>query len=123
MSLLKELKDAETLNDLARLLGFSAKTLAFVLYKIPDEKKYHTFEVPKKDGGVRVISAPDNRLKNLQRRLANILNSCVLEIDQDNELKILAHGFKVGLSIHTNANSHKNRRYVLNFDIKVFLVS
>ena len=63
MADLTKLKAATTLNDVALLLGVKPATLAFVLYKIPDQQKYSTFSVPKKSGGERVISAPDKRLK------------------------------------------------------------
>jgi RNA-directed DNA polymerase len=123
VSLLNKLKNAKKLNDFALLLGFRPNMLAYVLYKIPEGEKYVSFEIPKKDGGIRVINAPKDRLKNLQRRLTNILNSCIEELDKDNGQNTLAHGFKTGFSIHTNAKIHKNKRYVLNFDIEEFFPS
>jgi len=123
VSLLRKLKESKSLNDLAYILGFSPKNLAFILYKIPEEDKYQLFEIPKKDGGIRLINAPDARLKNLQRRLANVLYACIDEIDDHHGLKSLTHGFKRDLSIHTNAKVHKNKRHVLNFDIEDFFPS
>jgi RNA-directed DNA polymerase len=120
MSLLKRIKEASSLADVAFILGFSPQSLAFVLYKIPDNEKYLSFKIPKKNGGDREISAPEPRLKNLQRRLANVLNACSAELDKEKNKKNLAHGFKKKFSIHTNANLHKNRRFVLNFDLQDF---
>lgn len=123
MTSIKELKSLETLADLSNILGFSSKNLAYVLYVIPNDKKYFSFEIPKKNGGKRVIQAPEPSLRNLQRRLANLLNNCSIELDKEKNVRPLAHGFKKKRSIHTNAKVHKNKRYVLNFDIQDFFPS
>ena len=123
MSDLRLLQNASTLKDFSKILGFTPSKLAFIIFKIPENKKYSSFELPKKDGGYRTINIPDPRLKYLQKKLANLLNACIEELDEANNLKPLAHGFKSGLSIHTNAKIHKNRRYVLNFDIEDFFPS
>ncbi len=117
---LKGIKDAKSLGDIAYLLGFSPAGLAYILYKIPNNKKYYSFQIKKKNGGVRDILAPEPSLKKLQRRLANFLYSCSFEIDMEKNKQPLAHGFKKNLSIYTNAKCHKNRRFVLNFDIEDF---
>lgn len=120
MSVLKSLKDAENIDDLAALLGYSAKTLAYILYKIPLKAKYTTFQVPKKSGGFRDISAPIDHLKVLQRHLANTLYACRDEIDRESGRKAISHGFRRGYSIVTNAQPHHSRRFVLNLDLKDF---
>ncbi|MCH7499617.1 MAG: RNA-directed DNA polymerase [Nitrospinae bacterium] len=123
MSSLKELKNSKTLADLSHILGFSPQSLTYVIYIIPSTKKYYSFEVPKKNGGKRLIQAPEPSLKNLQRRLANLLNNCSIELDKKKRGRSLAHGFKKEHSIHTNAKVHRNKRYVLNFDIQDFFPS
>jgi RNA-directed DNA polymerase len=126
MTHLKGLKAATTLNDVAILLGVKPATLAFVLYKIPDHHKYTTFSVPKKSGGERIISAPDPRLKLIQSRLGKLLEKCQLEVEAMLKVKpqcVLAHGFKAGLSIQTNAMSHRGRRWVFNTDLQDFFPS
>jgi RNA-directed DNA polymerase len=45
---LDNLKAATSLSDVAKLLGHKPSSLAYVLYKLPDAKKYTTFEIPKK---------------------------------------------------------------------------
>lgn len=120
MSVLKSLKEAETIDDLAALLGYSAKTLAFILYKIPPADKYTSFQIPKKSGGFRDISAPIDHLKVLQRHLANVLYACRDEIDKQSGRRALSHGFRRGYSIVTNARPHHRRRFVLNLDLKDF---
>jgi RNA-directed DNA polymerase len=57
----------------------------------------------------------------LQRRLSDLLQNCVEEINQaQNRKDQLAHGFKRGRSIITNATKHRKRRYVLNIDLQDF---
>jgi retron-type reverse transcriptase len=126
MSYLPRLKAATTLNHVAALLGIKPATLAFVIYWIPDQNKYRTFSVPKKSGGERIISAPDPRLKLIQSRLAKLLEQCQLEVEAKLKVKpqcVLAHGFKAGFSIQTNAINHRGRRWVFNADLQDFFPS
>ena len=125
MSVLEQLRAADSLEAFAHLLGFSPRGLAYVLYKISEERKYSTFEIPKKTGGMRIIKAPDKRLALLQRRLANLLYACLEELKNSRPIRYrsLAHGFEKKRSIVTNAALHKRRRYVLNFDLEDFFPS
>jgi RNA-directed DNA polymerase len=124
LSKLQELKSVATREDFARLLGYQPKFFAFVLYKQPKGTKYQEFEIPKRSGGVRKISAPEPRLKLLQRRFADLLYECQTEIEKKRVgQRSLSHGFKRDHSIISNARPHKNRRYVLNIDIRDFFPS
>lgn len=126
MSDLSALKSAATINDVAILLGMKPAALAFILYKIPDHLKYTTFTVPKKSGGDRIIFAPDERLKLVQSRLGKLLEKCQLEVEAKLKVKpqcVLAHGFKPGFSIQTNAINHRGRRWVFNTDLQDFFPS
>lgn len=139
MSKLQSLRSATCLDDLATLLGYKPSSLAYIIYKIPDEKKYTTFEVPKKNGELRSIQAPVPRLKTLQQHLSRLLQECdneiaelaIPDLENKNSAEIkriklkreLAHGFKRNRSIYTNALVHKNRRFVLNFDLEDFFPS
>ena len=126
MASLSALKAAATLSDVAILLGLKPASLAFVLYKLPDSRKYTTFTVPKKSGGERIIFAPNKRLKLIQSPLGKLLEKCQLEVEAKLKVKprcILAHGFKTGFSIQTNAINHRSRRWVFNTDIQDFFPS
>ena len=124
MSKLQRLRDAKTLDDVAHLLGFLPKGLAFVLYKIDPVKKYSVFEIPKRDGGKRQIKSPEPRLLLLQKRLAKLLYECLDELAKTKPpRRSLAHGFEKKRSIITNATLHKRRRYVLNLDLQDFFPS
>ena len=126
MSYLEKLRDAKTLKDVARILGKKPQTVSYLLYILPDAEKYRSFEIPKRNGGTRLINAPVDKLKGLQRRLANVLYSCVAEIEKKIEKSApppLAHGFARERSIFTNASVHRRRRYVLNLDLQDFFPS
>jgi hypothetical protein len=75
MTRLEHLQSAKSLSDLAKLLNYTPKGLAYVLYKTSVEARYSTFKIPKSGGGVRTIQAPEKQLKLLQRRLADLLGS------------------------------------------------
>ncbi len=124
MSSIEKLKNATTLQDFAAILGYKAKTLSYILYRIPEENKYIEFTIPKRNGGSRTIKAPEERLKHLQRRLADLLNKCFEESCQlSKHKKSLSHGFRKKHSIVTNAYNHRNKRYVFNVDLKDFFPS
>src|SRR5262249_54926928 len=113
MSRLAALKASTNLSDLAALLAFKPKALSYVLYKQPEAKKYRTFDIPKRNGGQRTIKAPMDALKLIQRRLSDLLQDCVDEINTSKKRKDrTAHGFKRKRSIITNARRHRHRRYV-----------
>lgn len=119
-----ELKASTTLSDVARLLGYKPKSVSYILYILPTDKKYFTFEIPKRNGGQRTINAPAPELKMLQRRLADLLQDCLDEINNAKSLKDrTAHGFKRKLSIITNARQHRHRRSVFNVDLENFFPS
>lgn len=124
MTKLSSLKSATSLSDLAKLLRFKPSALSYILYKQPPTAKYLTFEIPKRKGGTRAISAPSDALKLLQRNLSGLLQDCVEEINAaKNRKDRIAHGFKRKRSIITNGRQHRSRRYVFNADLEDFFPS
>lgn len=105
-----------TRADVAHLLDIDEEHLIYYLYRLPKEKKYITFKIPKKSGDERTIQSPTKSLKILQNKLSQILNAVY-------KPKKCVHGFVEGRSIRTNAMRHKNQRYVFNFDLKDFFPS
>lgn len=77
---------------------------------------YHTFTIPKKSGGVRVICAPDEDLKRRQRGLLK-------EIQSKLWISKRAHGFAIKRNILTNAKAHIGKKWILNLDIRNFFTS
>lgn len=77
---------------------------------------YHNFEIPKKSGGTRTITAPGGELKKIQTVLAFILDYLYL-------VPAPVMGFVGERSVVTNAEKHAGRPYVLNIDLKDFFPS
>lgn len=126
MSILENLKKATTVRDLAVLLDLKLGMLTFILYKTPVATLYTVFEIPKKHGGNREISAPQSSLKLIQHRLSNLLHECSVAINknlghvEDAERSGISHGFKKHHTIMTNGRPHVTRRYVFNADLHDF---
>lgn len=126
MSQLNNLKSAVSLKDIADLLEVKVAMLSFILYKKPKATLYSKFDIPKRHGGIREISAPEQHLKLIQHRLAKLLQDCVDEINEldgkenDSDRLGVAHGFKRKRTIMTNARAHITRRYVFNVDLHDF---
>lgn len=105
-------------------LDSEATLLAYLVVSPKELKKlwwygstmYKQFPVAKGPGKQRLITAPDNRLKMLQRKLAPLL-------DQLYRVRNPVHGFVLDRSVKSNAEAHKNRRYVVNLDLKDFFPS
>jgi len=124
MSRLSGLKAAESLADVAALLRFKPKALSYLLYVLPSTGKYRTFEIPKRSGGKRTIRAPAEKLKVLQRNLAELLQDCVDELALEKKRRDDAsHGFTRNRSIISNAARHRRRRWVFNIDLADFFPS
>lgn len=121
MKKIEALRAVSSVAELALLLGFKESSLNYILFKIPDARKYRTFEIPKRRGGYRTIAAPDPRLKLLQKNLSILLNECLAEIE--GEILSPSHGFRLERSIFTNAAQHRQRRHVLNLDLQDFFPS
>ncbi len=102
--------------DVARLLDLTVKQLNFHLYVLSPDQKYKVFEVAKKSGGTRKISAPASPIKIIQRKLKQVLDAVYIP-------KPSTQGFVAGRSIVSNAQIHKKRRYVLNLDLEDFFPS
>ena len=121
---LEKLQSVKNRKELATLLGFEPSAVSYILYITPDNRKYSEFTIPKSGGGSRNIKAPMSQLKLLQRRLADLLNNCLDEIQNNsNSSGVLSHGFRRNCSIITNARNHTRKRHVFNIDLKDFFPS
>lgn len=80
------------------------------------DRRYNTFFIKKKSGGVRTISAPCPLLKDVQRCLVLIFKSLFSR-------NSWTYGFVDGLSVADNAKKHVGMRYVLNIDLENFFPS
>ena len=93
--------------------------MCFIKLMVP--KNIVSFKFRKKNGGTRDIKAPIERLALLQSRLAELLSSCVGELEVINPRRwVAAHGFYPGRTIVSNAVLHRSKRYVFNVDLENF---
>jgi RNA-directed DNA polymerase len=102
-------------NDLALLMGISLGELRWLTFHRRGAAlvHYHRWDIPKKTGGERGISAPKKKLSNAQHWvLDQILNK--LPVDEN------AHGFVAQKSVVTNARPHVKKKIVANMDLKDF---
>ncbi len=105
-------------------MRFKPSAVSYILYKQPTAAKYKIFEIPKRNGGTRTITAPVGALKLLQANLSTLLQDCLDEVNAaKNRKDRIAHGFKRNRSIISNARQHRNRRYVFNVDLEDFFPS
>lgn len=74
---------------------------------------YKEFEIPKRSGGTRRITAPTGKLKDIQKCLSVIIAPYYLVPD-------CVQGFTEGRSVSTNACKHTSKNYVFNIDLKDF---
>jgi retron-type reverse transcriptase len=111
----KGLPVMSTPADVARALGSSIPRLRWLCFHADAMQRMHyvNFTVPKRSGGVRVLSAPHKNLAAAQHWvLANILEK--LEVEEP------AHGFVKGRSTVSNAMPHVGRDVVVNLDLSEF---
>ena len=105
-----------TAHDAARYFGIGIGKLSYALYKAPEEQRYRAFEIPKRTGGMRQIHSPNGLIRELQEKLAPVLNEFYAAHPA-------AHGFIKKRSILSNAELHVGQRYVLNVDLEGFFPS
>lgn len=112
----------ETSGALAELLGVSIDELLWfadvkgLLRAVPNSpmQHYHYRLVHKRSGGLRLIEAPQARLKTIQRAiLTNILEKVP-------HYYSAAHGFVKGRSVLTFAEPHVARPVVVRLDLQNF---
>lgn len=102
-----------TAQDAARALGVPLGKLTHVLYRAPEASRYKAFEIPKRTGGMRPILAPVGLTRELQEKLAPVLQ-------QRYSAHPAAQGFIKERSILSNARVHVGQRLVLNIDLEDF---
>jgi retron-type reverse transcriptase len=112
------LPQLHTPADVATALGLAPRRLRWLAYhnEAATQVHYVQFQVPKKSGGKRTLSAPHRDLAACQRWiLASIVGKLPVEP--------AAHGFAAGRSILTNAQEHTGRAIVVNMDLEEFFPS
>ena len=101
-------------HHLCLLLGVTPRYLASVVFS--SSSHYRSFDIPKRSGGLRQISAPYPTLLQCQRWIArNILSH--------EKVHEAAHGYVGGRSIISNARKHLAGKELLKVDLKDFFPS
>lgn len=113
-----DFQQCENINQLAQLLGIQKNELSLTIIN----PLYIHFTVPKKNGKLRYIEAPEFSLKKLQRKL-NVFLQCFYYIYQS----IASYGYiikprrsKTSKNIKTNAEVHLGSDYLINADFEDF---
>jgi RNA-directed DNA polymerase len=123
--------DLRTKRTAAKLLKIrNAKELCTHLNRtflqmelVLNEPHYHSFTIPKKQGGKRYLETPMPELMRIQRRLNDGLQAWYALIRPE-----CSHGFvrktaTQTCSIVTNAYPHIGKAYVMNIDLKDFFTT
>lgn len=80
------------------------------------DRYYYRFYIPKSNGGRRLISAPRNDLKMIQRKILGYILERI-------PIHPSANGFRRERSIITNAENHMAQEIVIKIDAKDFFPS
>lgn len=107
---------ATTLDSLADELGLSTGQLTKWTHLAQLPSSYSQFEIAKRSGGTRLISAPTVALRCVQRKLLAVLSRWYRP-------RACVHGFTANRSIVSNASEHERRAVLLNVDLQDFFGS
>jgi hypothetical protein len=108
----------ENASDIARAIGIEESELSWLTYHrgAATIDHYHRFTIPKRSGGLRVISSPKRQLRVAQSWL---LQEVLLKL----QIHEAAMAFRPGRSIVDNALQHRQQAVVIRLDLKDFFPS
>ena len=102
------------LSSIEADLGIAISTLYAVSNNLASH--YRKVTIPKKSGGTRELSVPDEILKKIQRRITEVILS-------QSRISSYATAYRFGASVQANARVHVGQSLVLKLDIKHFFDS
>jgi len=102
------------LSSLERDLGIPVKTLYAVSNNL--QHHYRKVQLPKKSGGYRKLSVPDEVLKKIQRQISDVL---LIHMP----ISRYAKAYRFGSTTLKNARPHVGKKVVLKLDILHFFDS
>ena len=106
-------QDVECDGHQYRTLNALANTCEYFLVKHPNlGAEYYSFNIPKRTGGMRTITAPTDELKKLQKIIVETLRDKLLIFESD-----IAFAYVPGRSIKDAVNRH--RVHASNFFLKI----
>jgi len=109
------LPDIAGADDLAKQMGLTISRMRWMAYhrEVDSGTHYRRWQIPKRDGSARTITAPKKELKAAQRwALRNIFEKLPVHG--------AAHGFLPDRSVVSNAVPHAGAHTVLKLDVKEF---
>lgn len=110
-----QLTEQDGVDALARALGMTISRLRWLTYhrEVDTGTHYRRWQIPKRDGTMRTITAPRSHLKAAQRwALRHVWDKLPVHG--------AAHGFLTARSIVTNARIHAGSDVVVKIDIQEF---
>jgi len=112
------LPEFNTHEEIALAMGISVEKLYFLTNKYPISSTSHycRFQISKKTGETRTISAPVPELKAAQKWILKYILENI-------EIHDAAHGFCRDRSIITNARPHVGRSVIVKLDLQNFFQS
>ena len=111
-----DLKACNNVHELALFLGFESYDLLAKFIYPNISSHYRGFFISKKNGSSRLIDAPKEKLKLIQKTILK-------ELEKHYTPKHSTHGFIKNRSIVTNAALHVDKNFILNIDLKDFFPS
>ncbi|MFO0918493.1 MAG: reverse transcriptase family protein [Planctomycetaceae bacterium] len=119
----RQLPNVRTPDDIADWLNVKLSRLAWLVHHFsagraesPEKSHYFYHWIAKSRGGWRLIEAPKQTLKEIQRKI-------LTEVLEQLPPHPAAHGFRAGRSIVTNAQPHAGQFLVLKWDLRNFYPS
>lgn len=111
----RDLPVLATPKDLADALGLDVGQLRWLTFheEATERPHYVYFQVPKRSGGMRKLSAPHRKLAACQKW---ILHNVLEKLPPTS----VAHGFVKGRSTVTHASGHVGKAVVVNLDLEDF---
>ena len=110
---LEQFKSMATVLDVVQFLSIRVKELDQLVINPP----YYTFEIPKKSGGVRTITAPEEALKKVQQTILKHVEELYHKPSSVYGFVAMDESEEYACPIVANAANHVNKRYVLTVDI------
>ncbi len=110
-----QVSDLSSPEALANGLGVTISRLRWLTFhrEVDTATHYRRWQIPKRDGSMRTITAPKKYLKAAQRwALRNVFDKLPVHGN--------SHGFLLGRSIVTNATVHAGADVIVKVDIKDF---
>lgn len=101
------------MNNYKEYVCYILSISSLTLDKVLEYPNYKTFQIPKKSGGFRKISAPCYPLKQVQQKLNTYILSKYTFLE-------CLYGFVKGKSIVDHAFVHNKAKYIVNIDLKNF---